>query len=796
MSFHLNSINLKVISVTLVTILVFGSLAIIGTRYLLLNQISQQKEIDLQNILENGASVISQKYSEAKSIAQNIATDDTSQAYLAKPYDPKNNSELLNHHLELLNLDGSYSAIYLINRYGIAVASTDRSFIGQNYSFRPYFQSALNGELYNDSFYGVTSKKLGYYFSTPVHDSQNQIIGVAVVKLEPDPISHIFKQIVNINTNDLLLVDRYGIIVDSNRSERLYQSLGHLDQVTQKFIDDAKKYSGFNIQPLQYQPVLDKLKQHPNKTTIVALTDNFDSDQEKLFLVPIKNSSFYLVCEINQQEITATAYQLATLIGVAVGSSAIITVFILSWFLSFLLSPIRQLSKMAQEISQGNYDIVNNIRSRDEFFALGQVFHNLSVTLKNKYQELEEVVSSRTQKLESQTEILSKTQLAIQNLLEDANSARDDAESAANDLEKFKKAVDNSTDHIAITDPEGIVIYANPATIKLTGFSVGEIIGKKVGNKALWGGQMPLVFYQNLWKTIKIDKKPFSGEIYNHRKNGQKYIAEVHIYPILNSQDEVVFFVGIERDATVAREIDRMKTEFVSFASHQLRTPLSAMKWFSEMLLSGDAGKLNPQQSEFVSNIYQSNERMIKLVKNLLDISRIESGRIIIDPVPSDISQLINNIVTEVIVKAQEKQQSIVIKVSSKLPQINLDPELIKNVFQNLLTNAIKYTPQKGKITISVAKKGDQILCQVVDNGYGIPKEELSQIFSKFFRASNIQKIETEGTGLGLYIVKAVVESSGGQVSVKSIIGKGSTFSFTLPIKGVPPKKGDIHLGA
>ena len=793
---HLNSITLKVILVTLVTIFAFGALATIGTHYLLVDQISRQKTADFQNILENGAVALEKVFAVSQNLADNVATDDSSIAFLTSPSSKAKDLTTINSHLAQYNLGGQYPAIYLINNGGTAIASTDFSFIGQDYSFRPYFIESIKGSKFTDVYYGIKTRKLGYFFSAPVRNHQNQIIGVAVVKLDTEPVKNTFKNLVSVNINDLMLVDHFGIIVETNRPERLYQSLGKISQDTLNEIGLEKKYGDFKINPLQYQPVQKFIDQHPTATTIISINDSFDTQREKVFLVPILGTSYYLICETNLNETTKVASNIATFISYTVGAAAIAAIIVLSLFLTYLLSPIRQLSKMAREISKGNYDVSSDIHTHDEFFALGQVFQNMSVSLKNKYQELEEVVSSRTHKLESQTEILSKTQLAIQNLLDDANSARDEAELAANELEKFKKAVDNSTDHIAITDPDGIVVYANPATAKLTGYSVAEIIGKKVGSKTLWGGQMPLFFYQKLWKTIKIDKKPFSGEIYNHRKNGQRYISDAHIYPILNSQSEVVFFVGIERDATVAREIDRMKTEFVSFASHQLRTPLSAMKWFSEMLLSGDAGKLNSQQSEFVTNIYQSNERMIKLVKNLLDISRIESGRIIIDPAPTDVSKLINDIVAEVNLKATEKQQKIIIEISPKLPLINLDPELIKNVYQNLLTNAIKYTPKKGKITISIVKKGLDIISQVTDSGYGIPKDELLHIFEKFFRASNIQKIETEGTGLGLYIVKSVVESSGGKVGVKSIENIGSTFWFSLPIKGVPPQKGDIHLGS
>ena len=345
-----------------------------------------------------------------------------------------------------------------------------------------------------------------------------------------------------------------------------------------------------------------------------------------------------------------------------------------------------------------------------------------------------------------------------------------------NDLEKFKLAVDNTSDHNIITDPEGIVLYANKGFENITGYKISEMIGKKA--------------------NLPISKKTFSGEINNIRKNGEKYISTAEIFPILDDHHRILYFVDIETDTTRDQEVDQMKSEFVSFASHQLRTPLTAMKWFAEMLLNGDAGKITTEQREFVQNMYSSTSRMIDLVKDLLDISRIESGRIIIEPKPTDLIKLVQEILVEEKVKLKNKQQQIIPVFNKKLPKVNLDPLLVRNVYLNLINNAIKYTPNKGKININISRKKNDILTQISDNGLGIPREQQSQVFQKFFRAANAVKIETEGSGLGLYLVKAIIESSGGKIWFDSIEGQGTTFWFSLPIKGVHAKKGEIRLGS
>lgn len=417
--------------------------------------------------------------------------------------------------------------------------------------------------------------------------------------------------------------------------------------------------------------------------------------------------------------------------------------------------------------------------------GLDQTWKNPELDELDKLQLLEKELQANNLDLVNQRK-------AILNVLDDVQGEKLIIKKQADTLKRFETASAQSTEMIVFTDSEGIVEWANQATETITGFTVKEATGKKAG--VLWGNLMDKDWYESLWQTIKTDKKLFSKEIKNHRKNGQQFIANLTIYPLLNSDGTVQIFVATQRDITHEKDIDRMKTDFISLASHQLRTPLSAMKWFLEMLMAGDMGELNKEQRDAIDNIDQSNERMIALVNGLLNISRIESGRIIIEPTLTDLAKLTTDAVHELDESFKNKKQVVKLDFTKDIISIFIDSKLIRQVITNLLTNANKYTKKGGEITISILYKDNDVVMQITDNGYGIPAAEQDKIFARFFRATNVMRQETDGTGLGLYLAKAIVESSGGKIWFKSTEGQGTTFWFTIPLDGMKPQAGEVRL--
>jgi signal transduction histidine kinase len=252
-----------------------------------------------------------------------------------------------------------------------------------------------------------------------------------------------------------------------------------------------------------------------------------------------------------------------------------------------------------------------------------------------------------------------------------------------------------------------------------------------------------------------------------------------------DSDRDFVRLMGKWMAASLERnQIEKTKSEFVSVASHQLRTPLTGIKWFSELILGGKAGEINLQVKDFLSDIHNSNERMIKLVEDLLNVSRIDTGKKFeIVKKPANIVEIIDSLTVDLV--GLSHKHRVEIKKDNNFPKeflLPIDTDKIRQVFANLLSNGVKYSKEGGFVEVGFENKENKALFTVKDQGLGIPKNQQSQMFQKFFRALNVQTKETDGTGLGLYIAKAIVEVHGGKIWFESEQDKGTTFFVELPV--------------
>jgi signal transduction histidine kinase len=267
---------------------------------------------------------------------------------------------------------------------------------------------------------------------------------------------------------------------------------------------------------------------------------------------------------------------------------------------------------------------------------------------------------------------------------------------------------------------------------------------------------------------------------------GIKYVSEPEVVVlIVLALSAILLIITFTITQSFERlvEANRMKSEFVSIVSHQLRSPLSNLRWALELLMSGRLGKIEEQQLDYFKILKDNSSRMGELVRDLLIVSRIEQGRIPFKTQEVSLVELIKNLISLLAPFARASNVEIKFESKNNLPKIFSDPSQLKLIIENLLDNAIRYIREKGDVKISLIKKDGRFYFEIKDNGVGIPKEDQKYIFQKFFRSSNVLRHKTQGTGLGLYITKSLIEKMGGKIGFKSEENKGSTFWFTLPIK-------------
>jgi signal transduction histidine kinase len=228
--------------------------------------------------------------------------------------------------------------------------------------------------------------------------------------------------------------------------------------------------------------------------------------------------------------------------------------------------------------------------------------------------------------------------------------------------------------------------------------------------------------------------------------------------------------------------LDKTKDDFISMASHQLRTPLTSIKGYISMVREGDAGKITKSQDQLLEEAFKSSERMVHLINDFLNLSRMQTGKFQIDRRPVDLSKVIQQEIASLVTTADSHKLSFAYKAPKNFPILDLDEDKIRQVIMNFSDNAIDYSPEGTNIKVKLTLEAKYAVFTITDTGIGVPRAEQSQLFSKFYRASNARKQRPDGTGVGLYLAKTVIEAHGGKVIFESTENKGSTFGFKLPI--------------
>ena len=373
------------------------------------------------------------------------------------------------------------------------------------------------------------------------------------------------------------------------------------------------------------------------------------------------------------------------------------------------------------------------------------------------------------QEIEKKEEELRKIRLAFLNILEDTQDAKNWAIEEKN---KTMAVINNFTDGLLVIDHENKIELVSPAIEKIFKQKKETILGKNI-----FKIKLKEISLKPLTEALKKKKEVYRQEI----DLGKNVLLEMTTsYFDFGKRTGILVVL---HDVSKDKLVERMKTEFVSIAAHQLRTPLSAIKWSLRMILDGDVGKISEDQRDLLEKTYASNERMIGLINDLLNVTRIEEGRFLYKPEKMQIEGIVVNVIQDDEEIIKMKDINVSFKKSKKLlPLVVIDQEKMSLAIHNLLDNALKYTPEKGKIEISLEEKDSNIIFKIKDTGVGIPEDQKERIFTKFFRGSNVIKLETEGSGLGLYTTKNIIESHKGKIWFESEEDKGTTFYFSIPV--------------
>ncbi len=349
-------------------------------------------------------------------------------------------------------------------------------------------------------------------------------------------------------------------------------------------------------------------------------------------------------------------------------------------------------------------------------------------------------------------------------------------------LSEYKRAVDLGT-IVSKSDKLGIITYVNDAFCKVTGYSREELIGKP--HNIIRHPDVPQEVFHQMWGKI-LKKEVWQGDIKNLTKNKSAYYVYATIVPILDEHNEIVEFLAIRYETTSLHEAiekaniaEKAKGSFLANMSHELRTPLNAIIGFSQLLQRKNT--LGEKESSYIDKINISGQNLLTLVNSILDFSKIEDGKMEFDPQETNISSLFQEII--VLVESQAKEKNLHVEVSGfdKEHMLFGDRQLLKQAFINILSNAIKFTPNEGKIDVKYELKNSQHQFSICDNGAGISQEDLAQLFEPFKQGASAQKTAAKGTGLGLAIThKIITEIHTGTIDVDSKLDKGTCFYISL----------------
>ncbi|MDD4902312.1 MAG: ATP-binding protein [Patescibacteria group bacterium] len=499
-----------------------------------------------------------------------------------------------------------------------------------------------------------------------------------------------------------------------------------------------------------------------------------------------------------------------------------------------VLKPLANLHRGTEKIEQGDLDFKVGIKSKDEIGQLARSFDKMAESIKKSQARVSAFADITKKNLSSLIPVLQKISMgdfseniaipekedeftelfvALNLMFDDLKELSADAEKQKQDLENANKAAQNVledlqaekeklaeitakdeailasiADGCIVVNQKGEIVLINRMAQKMLGYTSKESIGRQwheILHRQDEGGNPILPEKGAIRAALATTTTTATITSYYYlRKDGTRFPVSRTVSPV-TSQGKVIGAVNVFRDITREKEIDKIKSEFVSIASHQLRTPLTGIQWLTELL---QKEKLTDKGQEYLNDIETSGQRLNKLVELLLNTSRIQAGKVSISPQFVDVVDFTKKLIDGLAPLCRKKRLSFGFASDEKEIIAMTDVGAFQNIAQAIFSNAIEYTPQGGKVGVKIEKQSETFLLTISDNGIGIPQKDQGRMFQEFARASNAGRLKAVGMGLGLWIAKQATELLGGKIWFKSEENKGTTFFIELPLESKPVK--------
>lgn len=464
--------------------------------------------------------------------------------------------------------------------------------------------------------------------------------------------------------------------------------------------------------------------------------------------------------------------------------------------------PLSKLISTVKRVAGGNVSGQAPIKGEDEIATLGREFNSMWARISSQTKELKEEKAKDevvVNKLGQRIIELEDARKAMANLLQDFD---EDQRNLAEGKAKDDAFLENIGDGMIVVDKDKKIMIINKAAENLLELKREDVLGKRYDevfqNQDMQGNLIPperrpityVLETGNAFRFPRVEGEVSSTRkaaqvnsepVFYVRKSGTKFPVALIITPVVVS-GEIIGAVDIFRDITKEKEIEKLRIDFLALASHQLRTPLSGVKWLVETIRRGITGEINPKQKEYLDQIYGANERMIALVYDMLDVLKLESSDTPINKSTILVTMVYKDLLAALSANLKKEGRVVhdLLKEDSPI-EVETDVELLKLIMECFVSNALHYSIVGQEVFIDAKEEADSVVLSVKDDGIGIPKVESNRIFEKFYRASNAKEYIPEGTGLGLYRATLIAEKIHAEITFESIEGKGTTFYLKLP---------------